>query len=101
MSCKDRNEIRKQSLHTVIAIKYLHTASEYNIYIYPLVAGGGGWPVGHGPGPDVDPLQLGRRVVDGDVHQGVTVVQRLPRRVHILQLRRGEHVVSTCNMVYV
>ena len=42
----------------------------------------------------VDPLQPGRRVVDGDVHQGVTPVEGLPRGVHILQLRLREHVVT-------
>ena len=42
----------------------------------------------------VDPLQPGRRVVDGDVHQGVTPVQGLPRGVHILQLGLREHVVT-------
>ena len=42
----------------------------------------------------VDPLQPGRCVVDGDVHQGVTPVQGLPRSVHILQLGLREHVVT-------
>ena len=42
----------------------------------------------------VDPLQPGRRIVDGDIHQGVTSVQGLPRGVYILQLGLREHVVT-------
>ena len=81
----------------------------------PRTRGGAWWSVlsGAAPGPGrtlghqrvntglwswqptyVDPLQLGRGVVDGDVHQGVPGVQRLPGGVHILQLGLGEDVVT-------
>ena len=49
-----------------------------------------GGPGGDGAVAEVHPLQLRRGIVDGGVHQGVAIVDRLPRPVNILYLRLRE-----------